>query len=74
MPNYNTPITITVHNVQNLERYLERTFQQQTFLATTKIVRSTENEIELILPTVVAETQGYKIFTHKECRVSLRNL
>ena len=59
--------------IQNLERYLEKMFQEQTFLATAKIVRSTESEIELILPTEVAETQGYKILTHTECRVSLHN-
>ena len=52
---------------------MERIFQEQTFIPTTKIVRSTENEVELLLPTEVAETQGYKISARKECRVSLRN-
>ena len=67
-------IHILIVIIQNLERYLERTFQEQTFLPTAKIVRSTENEVELILPTEAAQTQGYKILTHTECRVSLRKI
>ena len=58
--------------VQNLERFLEKVFQEQTFLPTTTIVRSTENEVELLLPTEVAETQGYRISPLKECRVSFK--
>ena len=58
--------------VQNLERFLKRVFQEQTFLPTTTIVRSTENEVELLLPVEVAETQGYRISPLKGCRVSFK--
>ena len=53
--------------MQNLERYLEKTFKNQTFLLVSKMFCSTEKKIELKIPT---DTQGYQIVTHMGSEVS----
>jgi hypothetical protein len=54
--------------LQNLERYLDKTFKDQRFLPMNKTVRLTGNKIELEIPSEV--TQGYKVATYMGCQVS----
>ena len=63
-PTKNIPIVILEHinlYLQNLGRYLQKTFKDQTFLSISKLFDSTESEIKLIIPT---DTPGYKVMTH----------
>ena len=47
--------------MQNLGRYLQKTFKDQTFLPTSTLFDSTESEIKLQIPT---DTPGYKVMTY----------
>ena len=54
--------------MQNLERYLEKTFKDQTFLPISKLFDSIESEINLQMPTAT-KTPGYKVMTYMESQV-----
>lgn len=58
-----------IYFVQNLERYLEKTFKDQHFLPETTLIRSTEDNIELQIPTNI---EGYKVTTNIGCKVSCK--
>lgn len=56
-----------------MQRFLDKTFSnQELYPLLSRVVKSIEGEIALKLPEELARSQGYRILTHTECKVSYK--